>query len=746
MKYYIPTSSLNLDNILQSESISPFSFYAQRKTGYRSIELIDEVKSYNNYILLFDYPVSFSIDDPNRYNFPLLIEIDDDIQLRDIKMLEEHIWLCNHTIYLTPQNSSFYFYSEKDCKLTTINTKDNKSIKYYDKYKVWSSVSNLKTRPISVVHSKAKLDVGESYETIIDKQKGVLFASLLGQLVSVTPELSRLLMLSQKLYDILTSIIPLPQKNDSLMNNLEGLLNEFKSIDPIERRSKDIFDNNLNKEFGRCRFLKQLLIDFLRKWRVWDLLFQRMSSEWRCEFMPDVKKLNTSQDFSLLRDKIENHTNRAIEEYQKEQQTPSVDAISVVENEINIKDKPIINRAINYIIQEQLTVDSLSADRLKICMNLITEVRDEIQKSKGDKYWEDSLERKYVNKLYSHVKDNISNRFNLKEIDDVELVAVAAFLLHGENFSTLMTYLKMNEVSDYHSVLLLWGALCGYMGMNRDVFPKEFLTVDNYRSVYQRLFSNRKMPSNPESGNVIIQDYLLILSKIMNEGDTVFAKLQESLSTCDIIDLEKCIHEIFNSDRRCSAQSKKAWTAYQLVLARDDEKRFNSILADIVPKKSRSEIASLLGLMYSDFNQEHSKSKDLPERDAHARKKKKVHSSKELLESNLFENGTNEDVIVNKTLDYQSIEDIMQFISLQIRGLDKDQVDCIKEDLEWSLNPEYVVSLNCEQKISNIQKRLVDGKTLSKGSKGGNMTWKNKLYKDIDIDGIVKCLHEYLDK
>ena len=114
MKYYIPTSSLNLDNILQSESISPFSFYAQRKTGYRSIELIEEAKLYNNYIVLFGYPVSFSINNPNRYNFPLLIEIDDDIQLQDIEMIEKDIWLCNHTIYLTPQNSSFYFYSEKD--------------------------------------------------------------------------------------------------------------------------------------------------------------------------------------------------------------------------------------------------------------------------------------------------------------------------------------------------------------------------------------------------------------------------------------------------------------------------------------------------------------------------------------------------------------------------------------------------------------------------------------------------------
>ena len=34
MKYYIPTSSLNLDNILQAECISPESFYVDQKAPW----------------------------------------------------------------------------------------------------------------------------------------------------------------------------------------------------------------------------------------------------------------------------------------------------------------------------------------------------------------------------------------------------------------------------------------------------------------------------------------------------------------------------------------------------------------------------------------------------------------------------------------------------------------------------------------------------------------------------------------
>ena len=81
MKYYIPTSSLNLDNILQAECISPSPYYPSRDTGYKSIEVIQELRGINR-IVLFQYPVRFTIDDINRYNYPLLIEVEDDYQLQ----------------------------------------------------------------------------------------------------------------------------------------------------------------------------------------------------------------------------------------------------------------------------------------------------------------------------------------------------------------------------------------------------------------------------------------------------------------------------------------------------------------------------------------------------------------------------------------------------------------------------------------------------------------------------------------
>lgn len=55
-KYYIPTTTLNLNNILSSESISPKAFYAARGFGYSSWESIPE-NDVDNAIILYGQPL-----------------------------------------------------------------------------------------------------------------------------------------------------------------------------------------------------------------------------------------------------------------------------------------------------------------------------------------------------------------------------------------------------------------------------------------------------------------------------------------------------------------------------------------------------------------------------------------------------------------------------------------------------------------------------------------------------------------
>ena len=80
MRKYIATSSLNLENILSTESISPYSFYKMRSFGYQNFVQLDILKNIDCILLFSEIPY-FYIEDSQRENNPMIIQIDDDQQL-----------------------------------------------------------------------------------------------------------------------------------------------------------------------------------------------------------------------------------------------------------------------------------------------------------------------------------------------------------------------------------------------------------------------------------------------------------------------------------------------------------------------------------------------------------------------------------------------------------------------------------------------------------------------------------------
>lgn len=260
MKFYIPTSSLNMDNLLQSECILPISHYVQRLSGYKLYEQIEELRPFNA-IVLFKYPVQFTINDVGRYNYPVLIEFEDDVQTQDFyeNEIQDGVCICSHTLNLTPTNCCFYFFSEQAYKITLVNTRSNKSIKYYNNYSIVPNANKFKTRPLPKLTSISHYEVGVFEDGIIDKQKGVLYAYLLGEQKSVNHDLAVQLRLTQDIYNILTSLISTPSSITVFGEKLSFLLDEYKKIDLTERNSTEQFEVNLKNELGnRFYFLKDV--------------------------------------------------------------------------------------------------------------------------------------------------------------------------------------------------------------------------------------------------------------------------------------------------------------------------------------------------------------------------------------------------------------------------------------------------------------------------------------------------------
>ena len=112
-KLYIPTSTLNFNNIMSSESISPVAFYTNRRFGYKRFEKVEPNK-FDNLLLMYDkYPI-FEINDKELENYPLVIEIDTRFVLEECIQEEDDVFFTTKTIYLNPFTTRIIFRTEAE--------------------------------------------------------------------------------------------------------------------------------------------------------------------------------------------------------------------------------------------------------------------------------------------------------------------------------------------------------------------------------------------------------------------------------------------------------------------------------------------------------------------------------------------------------------------------------------------------------------------------------------------------------
>ena len=133
MKYYIPTSTLNISNILSSGSISPYSFYVKRQFGIKSFEPIKECERFKDLIVLFrKYPLFSIVSDKESYPVCIEIEISDNMV---IPSNIPDVFYASKTIYISPSNITFVFENEEYLKKSMFWIDISDEAKFFDQYK-----------------------------------------------------------------------------------------------------------------------------------------------------------------------------------------------------------------------------------------------------------------------------------------------------------------------------------------------------------------------------------------------------------------------------------------------------------------------------------------------------------------------------------------------------------------------------------------------------------------------------------
>lgn len=587
MKYYIPTSNINLDNILQSECILPPTHYNQRISGYNSFEQIEQLRSFSS-IILFDYPVHFTINDTGRYNFPILIEIEDEYQSNDFEKLQEGVYVCNHAIQITPSNCRVYFFSKQAYDLTLINTKSDKSIKFFREYTILPDTFGLKTKPFPEL-STLNCNPLPCEDKYIDKQKGAMFAYLLGQKLSLSADLASLLRLNQEIYNILTSLIATPSLSSTFGIKLSKLVEDYRKIDSIEKYNQKVFDEELDNALGNIS--KGDFIGVLNKLGLWDTCFEDLCKKRNCHLLPNVDTLVSSSDYTMFRNEIEKRTISNIEKHQSNIKE-SLQGISVNGYNIVIENMNLVNKTIEHIIKNDLTPEALSAHRMAVYMGIMQSIVPIIKTSIGEENWNTSIERSYINSLHTHIEDP-GVPFDINSINNKELKAIACFILRGHSFSDLTALLKLNAIEDYRASLVLWGTLCGYYGMNRDSLQL-VLSGENYEDVYKKLFgkelgkiTNIQVPvkSQPatEEEDFNVEDYKFLLEKFkFNKDVDEFINAVVSRSKAAKIRIADAINYVCGDKpyKKAKKQCELAKIAYKTYLLKNDKVKFTEYIKE----------------------------------------------------------------------------------------------------------------------------------------------------------------------
>jgi hypothetical protein len=240
MKYYLPTSSLNFNSIFASESISPHNFYTLRKFGYKRNDKIG-LQFDDDYLILYNLPFRFIIDNDELQRYPLLIEIDESVVNDNLIEIQPYQLIPNipqiklfsypKSIYLDLNNFRFIFPSDAIIKIVLAKSLPSIETKTVPKYKqsiitytdLQQDVFILKREDISMLNRNKKNEQVISYiiqDELFDSFKGMIYSAVIGKYFYRT--------LAQ---------INLEEKIKSFLNIFGGLKSDLEHID-LELKNK----------------------------------------------------------------------------------------------------------------------------------------------------------------------------------------------------------------------------------------------------------------------------------------------------------------------------------------------------------------------------------------------------------------------------------------------------------------------------------------------------------------------------
>lgn len=488
-KLYIPTTTLNFNNIMASESISPAGFYSMRGFGYKRFDKVEPNNLDKRIILYEKYPL-FNINDNELENYPLVIEIDTKSIVEDIiQEYKNGVYYSEETIYLNPFSTQIIFNNETEKRRTlskgdqSLNTK--MVLVYQNRIIVKTpKIKTFEWKPIDLTDSKSDFSKYISKDRKINKLKGFLYAYVIGVNKSLSPETVTLKKHAKELENVLSAIITNSDNRATYLQE-EKLKKIYLSIHNAFLRADGKIQSVIKQKVDQYKC--ENFIDILRFEGVLDYWYQKQNikpqfqiTQFNISYSSSPDEKQKALDFYISN--LANAINKIIVSKNIEvKELPILQHNSRVES---IQKNNFLPKLFNEFLAENWNSEEFISDRLEFATTGGKLFKEELQ----DK-WENSSYKTYINDLRNNLASHTS--FSLQNTDNLTLKSFAAFCQKGEeDIDKLEDYLISNEIGDFRIAFALWGMVFGFANTPKTLTHSLFLSLnlDYISHTYKYIF------------------------------------------------------------------------------------------------------------------------------------------------------------------------------------------------------------------------------------------------------------------
>lgn len=496
-KLYIPTSTLNFNNIMSSESVSPAAFYANRRFGYKRFEKVAP-NNLDNLILLYDkYPI-FDINDKELENYPMVIEIDTQDIPEDCVQEMNGILFTSKTIYLNPFSTRIIFRAEAE--RTSSLSKAEPSIEskliplYQGRFVVLSDeFEKFNWTPIHIDDLPNYNNNAVSFDIAINKLKGMLYGYLLGANSSYSNEVVSLKRTAKELRNVLSAILASPdgratQFQEKQLNGFYKDLNRsFYALSGAQSRIDEIIAQKIE-----C-YNAQSFVDILKGEGFYQEWVNRQVAQLNLRYYqisPFHLSYQSTDKIAELDTYIDNIERMMQTYYVKTKLDKS--KLPVLQNR-RITDIPDQKDFLAILFNEYMSEAWNGAEFLSSRYEFAKVGGKLFRESSGDK-WDNSPARTYINSLLKNL--NEYTEFDINSIESDILKSFAAFCQKGESdIDKLRDYLISNGIGDFRIAFAMWGLIFGFAEMPKTLTNELFESQDEqyiadcYKYIHKQLHS-----------------------------------------------------------------------------------------------------------------------------------------------------------------------------------------------------------------------------------------------------------------